>query len=118
MGTEDKLIKKVSKILGEADEQRLLRGENFNIFSVLGIESKENKTHSAFLCELLNPKGSHMLGGIFLSNFLEMLQEKDVNIRLNFDLVGVRNEKNIGSIYSINSLPGHFFIFLNQSSRH
>ena len=36
-----------------------LTGENFNIFEVLGLTTNEVRTHSAFIAELLNPKGSH-----------------------------------------------------------
>jgi hypothetical protein len=32
------------------------KGENFNVFTILKMERKENGTHSAFLAELLNPK--------------------------------------------------------------
>ena len=38
----------------KAEEISRLKGENFNIFSILGLESAENKTHSAFIAELLN----------------------------------------------------------------
>lgn len=50
-----------------------LKGESFNIFQVLGVETKENKTHSAFLGELLNRKGSHLKGTVFLKMFLEVI---------------------------------------------
>ena len=39
----------------------------FNIFSVLRLETKE-LIHSKFIAELLNPKGSHGMGSIFLDN--------------------------------------------------
>lgn len=42
-------------------------GENFNIFKILRIETEEVFTHSRFLCELLNPKGSHGKGSLFLN---------------------------------------------------
>lgn len=48
-------------------------GERFNVFSVLGLESDEVKTHSAMLAELLNPDGTHMQGVRFLRLFLEQL---------------------------------------------
>lgn len=34
-------------------------GENFNIFSILQMESDEVATHSRFIAELLNRKGQH-----------------------------------------------------------
>lgn len=45
------------------------KGELFNTFSILKMETAENKTHSNFIAELLNPKGSHLKGSIFLERF-------------------------------------------------
>lgn len=45
-------------------------GEQFNVFSILGVEADEVRTHSAFLADLLNPKGSHRQGDAFLKLFL------------------------------------------------
>ncbi|HJC17111.1 MAG TPA: PD-(D/E)XK nuclease family protein [Candidatus Alistipes stercorigallinarum] len=47
------------------------RGENFNIFNVLGVTSDETRTHSAFIAELLDPNGSHGLGDQFLRLFID-----------------------------------------------
>jgi len=41
----------------------------FNIFKVLGIQTRETR-HSAFLAWLLDPDGSHRLGDYFLRRFL------------------------------------------------
>lgn len=54
-------------------EEKRKRGENFNIFQVLGLESSEVRLHSAFLAELLNPKGTHGLGDKFLKSFLSLV---------------------------------------------
>ena len=51
-----------------------LNGENFNIFSILGMEGQEVKTHSAFLRELLDPNGAHAMGDHFLKAFLQIPQ--------------------------------------------
>lgn len=45
------------------------RGENFNMFKILGLSRNETKLHSAFLAELLNTKGSHGLKDKFLIEF-------------------------------------------------
>lgn len=57
------------------------KGEDFNIFSVLGMETNETKTHSRMLVALLDPKGNHYYGVQFLKLFL--------------DLIGVRAESRI-----------------------
>ena len=50
-------------------------GENFNVFRILGMEASEVHTHSAFLGELLNPKGSHGQGCLFLKVFLALFSK-------------------------------------------
>lgn len=92
-----KLINEASRILEHQKEISTLKGENFNIFSILKLESKENATHSAFLGELLDPKGSHNLGSLFLKLFLETLDINHINIEnshliLEFYL-GERNDR-------------------------
>ena len=61
-----KLLLDAKRISDHQEEISTLKGENFNVFSILKMESKENETHSAFLGELLNPKGSHGFGSLFL----------------------------------------------------
>jgi hypothetical protein len=70
------LLSSSGRIIAHQDEIKRLKGESFNVFSILGMESSENATHSAFLGELLNPKGSHLLGAIFLERFLKVIDFK------------------------------------------
>lgn len=51
-----------------------LSGEGFNIFKILGVESREVQMHSAFIAELLRPSGSHDQGTIFLELFLQVFR--------------------------------------------
>ena len=71
----DKLISEVRKYLDyrntEIELQRT-QGVFFNLFQVLGIETKETR-HSAFLAELLNPRGSHGQQDRFLRLFIQQL---------------------------------------------
>ncbi|SNR50933.1 PD-(D/E)XK nuclease superfamily protein [Lutibacter agarilyticus] len=67
------LLSTTKRIVKHNKELTIAKGEHFNLFSVLDIETKENKTHSAFLTELLNPDGSHQMGDVFLKLFLEIL---------------------------------------------
>ena len=48
-------------------------GEHFNLFNILGIGHYEVRTHSPILAELLNPRGSHGQGAVFLKKFLEIV---------------------------------------------
>lgn len=52
------------------DDERFRRGEKYNIFQVMGMESDEVNTHSAVLANLLDPRGSHGCGDKFLKSFL------------------------------------------------
>jgi hypothetical protein len=45
-------------------------GDRFNVFQILRIGHLEVKTHSPMLAELLNPKGTHDQGAVFLRLFL------------------------------------------------
>lgn len=72
------LLHKINLILQEEKvlkEEKLRRGEEFNIFEVMRAESYEVRTHSAFIAELLNPKGKHGQGDAFLKLFLDTIQE-------------------------------------------
>lgn len=72
----DGLFRKINKIVTEDKLRRKemsMRGESFNIFEVLKLETNETRTHSAFLAELLNPKGSHGAGDRFLRAFLKSI---------------------------------------------
>ena len=49
------------------------KGESFNVFNTIGLRTEEVRLHSAFIAELLNPKGSHGLSYHFLQAFLEII---------------------------------------------
>lgn len=45
----------------------------YNIFSILNVRHYEEKLHTPFLVNLLNPKGSHGQGALFLDLFFELV---------------------------------------------
>lgn len=65
------LLDQVSTIKKAYDLVAENTGEKFNLFSILGMESSEVKTHSKFLAELLDVKGSHLRGSLFLDLFMQ-----------------------------------------------
>ncbi len=76
----ESLLQQVSKIVAREktqQEERRKRGENFNIFNVLGLSTSEVRLHSAFLAELLNPNGDHGLGDKFLQAFIDDIVHKN-----------------------------------------
>ena len=59
------------------ENERWERGESFNIFNTIGLRSEEVRLHSAFIGELLNPRGSHGASSLFLKAFLEVMGIED-----------------------------------------
>ena len=93
------LLSKLSRLVaGEKNkqEQKRNRGEAFNVFSLLKMESNETATHSAILAELLNPHGSHGCGSAFLSAFLlQVALDVDLSL-INLEEAEIEVEKIIG----------------------
>jgi len=77
MERKKSLIKQVKAINEKYETIKSINGEYFNIFSILKIERKEVNTHSYFIYDLLNPKGSHNQGDKFLRIFLKQILEKE-----------------------------------------
>lgn len=108
----ESLLKQVAEISARNDkrlEELKKRGELFNLFSVLKIDSDEVK-HSAFLAVLLNPNANHGLNGLFLKEFSKIT-------KLNLDDFALSNakittEKDIGLKSSDNSESGRIDIFI------
>lgn len=78
-----------------AHRRELLRatGEHFNIFQILGVGHYEVSTHSAMLCDLLSPSGSHGQGAAFLKLFIAAL---GLNGAFDADSACVKPEVSIG----------------------
>jgi hypothetical protein len=76
----ENLLREVNAISEKYDEIAKITGENYNIFEILGVSSKE-LSHSKILTDLLNPKGSHCCGEVFLKLFFEKFlpDKKDVD---------------------------------------
>lgn len=63
------LLSKVAVI--KLRQEYLLAENSFNIFRILKAGHEEVGLHSRFLFELLNPKGSHGMGDVFLQLFVK-----------------------------------------------
>lgn len=66
------LLARVSEISKKHALVAEMTGERFNVFFILGLETKENQTHSAFIRELLDPQGSHGQKDAFLKSFIRI----------------------------------------------
>lgn len=77
--------------------QKEANGEFFNLFTILNVERDEVHTHSAFLAELLNPKGTHGNKGEFLKLFIQQTHINNIKKEvLKFEKAIVSTEEYIG----------------------
>ncbi|MFA7615085.1 MAG: PD-(D/E)XK nuclease family protein [Weeksellaceae bacterium] len=67
----ENFLKSIKLIISKYKEIEKITGEHYNIFSVMGMENNEVKTHSAIIGDLLNPNGSHFMGDVFLKLFID-----------------------------------------------
>jgi len=66
------LLSEIAFVNKRHDEIAEITGENFNIFNILGLASRET-IHSKFIAMLLNPKGKHGKGNLFLELFIKTI---------------------------------------------
>ena len=74
------LLEEIGVIVREDNAKRRERdknGENFNVFKVLDLQRDEERLHSAFIAELLNPKGAHGMKDTFLKLFKDIFIDYD-----------------------------------------
>ncbi|MFV8337225.1 PD-(D/E)XK nuclease family protein [Flavobacterium sp. RSP29] len=108
------LLTQVSGLLKSYEKLAKSTGENFNIFSVLGMESDEVKTHSRIIAELLNPLGSHSQGSVFLKYFFEEIDELKSLENFDFDNAKVIVEEHIGIINRDYTIGGYIDIVIKD----
>jgi hypothetical protein len=70
------ILDNVNFIKMKYDDIAKITGENFNIFRIMNMEHKEVHPHSSLIAELLNEKGSHGQGNLFLNLFLQVINTK------------------------------------------
>lgn len=92
------LLKDFLIISRKYESDRRERGDDYNIFKVIHMTTCETRVHSAFIADLLNPKGLHGMGSIFLKLFLECLPIEAIHNIQSFDVerASVRIEFYIG----------------------
>lgn len=122
MANIETLLKRISEIVVKEkiqQEEKRKRGENFNIFSVLGLSTSEVRLHSAFLAELLNPDGDHGLSVKFLDSFLSIIIQR-VKPGFEFDIKSakVRKEYSIGSISEDYTEGGQIDLLIIDDKNH
>lgn len=66
-------LNSITQIIKKQQEIAAIRGENYNLFKVIHMTSNETSVHSAFIADLLNPKGLHGMGDEFLHLFVKTI---------------------------------------------
>lgn len=95
--TLNQLLSKVGDKIQHHKEMARLTGADFNIFKVIRVDEDEVK-HSRFIADLLNPKGRHGQGTIFLKLFID----KTLKINnFNYESAEIVAEKDIGPINKV-----------------
>lgn len=105
------LLRQVLDTKSEYDKKAESTGERFNVFRILEVTSDEVRLHSRLLGELLNPKGSHGRGDVFLKLFLNLIKSKsDIFTpqltRFNTAIAIVKIEYHIPAYISSDKLEG------------
>ncbi|MGA2322934.1 MAG: PD-(D/E)XK nuclease family protein [Sedimentisphaerales bacterium] len=77
-----KLIRELGEIKVRRDTFIRATKARFNVFTTLRKAHEEVGLHSRFLALLLNAKGSHDCGNLFLNLFLEVLKEQGIDKNL------------------------------------
>lgn len=115
-----KLIKQVSAILVREktqQEEKRKRGERFNIFEILGLQTSEVRLHSAIIAELLNPKGNHGLGDKLLKAFIDDIITKQLTFNMDTSSTEVIVEYPIGPISEDGTEGGRIDILLKDNEK-
>ena len=107
------LLRQMTKAAQACELSARLTGENFNVFKILDLQTAEVRTHSAFIAELLNPKGSHGQDASYLRLFVSQLGvETDM-----FDPQGatVKVEHHVDRVDNSEGTGGRMDIMLTDS---
>lgn len=109
------LLNQVNLINNTYQKLAKITGENFNIFRILDLHTKEVRLHSAFIAELLDTRGTHGLGNVFLKEFVKLIRSRKSNLVFDFtidDTVNVVVEKWLG--YKSETNGGYIDILLTD----
>ena len=106
------LFGQVNSLISKYKKVNELTGAHFNVFRILKLESSEVRMHSAFIAELLNPKGSHGQKDVFLKLFIKSFCFKGAEI--DTGSCSVEIEKHAGFISEDKTEGGRIDIFISD----
>lgn len=118
------LLHKVNQLLREEKilkREKERRGENYNVFEVMNVQSDEVNTHSAIIASLLNPRCNHGCKSsflkIFVDNVKEFLPNTDFKFETDLEKCHVEVEYNIGRLSSDSETGGRIDIIIESERR-
>ena len=89
------LFDKICLLNQDYKRQEDEKGGSYNLFKVIDMTSNETSVHSAFLADLLNPKGLHHMGDTFLRLFTDEFLN---DMSFSTETAVVEREKYIGPV--------------------
>ncbi|HMH20782.1 MAG TPA: PD-(D/E)XK nuclease family protein [Puia sp.] len=117
------LLQQVTVIQKKYKEIASITGEDFNLFSIMRMETNEDWTHSAFITELLNSSGSHGQGNKFIKIFIDYVNEHLLHIEdgqesiAEFEQRTAKFKKRIGKINDEFTEGGEIDIFIEGANK-
>lgn len=106
-------VEKLAIARKEREREAQKRGEKFNVFEILGMQSNETRLHSAIIAELLNPEGNHGLGAEPLRTFVtEVCNDSLADFKC--DNAKVFIEYNIGRVEADYDVGGRIDIVIKD----
>lgn len=117
------LLQQVSAINSKYEDITAITGEDFNLFSIMHMETSEDWTHSAVITELLNSNGSHGQGNKFIKLFIDYINQnvfkkgEEQNHLEPFELCKARSKKRIGPINDDYTRGGEIDIYVDGGDK-
>lgn len=102
-----KILSEITLISSKYQHLAEVSGNNFNIFNVIKVTTDEVRLHSRFIAELLNPKGLHGQGAVFLNLFIDKFE-----IIMDTNVASVEVEKHVGTV--TDTTGGYIDIFISD----
>jgi len=106
------LISQLTAIRKQHEKASELTGEKFNVFNILGLSTNEVRTHSAFIGEILNPKGTHYQKEIYLKEFVKCFNLENFD----YSSATLEIEKSIGYISNNKTDGGNIDILITDKN--
>jgi hypothetical protein len=117
------LLQQITVIKRKYKEITSITGEDFNLFSIMRMETSEDRTHSAFITELLSSRGSHGQGNKFMKIFIDTVNQSLLNMEggneliAEFDQYKAKLKKRIGIINDEYTEGGEIDIYIEDGDK-